>query len=96
MRRRRLNRRKRRGGLPYVYKNKVYFGKISQKGSGILTNLLAKILMGAGNTAGISMIKNRYRIKRRRKYKKKKGRGIFGDGFQSFYSIGKAWRKSMQ
>ena len=53
MRRRRLNRRKKGRGLPYVYKNKVYFGKKLQKGSGILTNLLAKILIGAGNVVGI-------------------------------------------
>ena len=42
------------------------------------------------------MIRKRYRIETRRKYKKKRGRGIFGDGFKSFYNIGKAWRKSMQ
>ena len=42
------------------------------------------------------MIKNRYRIKRRRKHKKKRGRDIFGDGFKSFYSIGKAWHKSVK
>ena len=53
MRRRRSNRRKRGRGLPYVYRNKVYLGKRSQKGSGILTNLLAKILVGAGNVVGV-------------------------------------------
>ena len=43
------------------------------------------------------MIRKKYRIKiRRRRYKKKRGKGIFGDGFKSFYKIGKAWRKSMQ
>ena len=42
------------------------------------------------------MIRKRYRIKRRRQYKKKRGRGIFGDCFKSFYNIGKVWRKSMQ
>ena len=53
MRRRRLNRRKMGRGLPYVYKNKVYFGKKLQKGLGILTNLLVKILIEAGNIASI-------------------------------------------
>ena len=42
------------------------------------------------------MIRKRYRIKRRSKNKKKRGRGIFGDGFKYFYNIGKAWRNSMQ
>ena len=36
-----------------MYRNKVYLGKRSQKGSGILTNLLAKILVGAGNVVGV-------------------------------------------
>ena len=40
-------------GLPHVYSNNVYLGKRSQKGSGILTNLLAKILVGAGNVVGV-------------------------------------------
>ena len=53
MRRRRSYRRKRRRGLPYVYRNKVYLGKRSQKGSGILTNLLTKKLLGAGNVVGV-------------------------------------------
>ena len=53
MRQRRSYRRKRGRGLPYVYRNKVYLGKRSQKGSGILTNLLAKILVGAGNVVGV-------------------------------------------
>ena len=42
------------------------------------------------------MIRKKYRIKRKRKYKRKRGKGIFGDGFKSFYNIGKAWRNSMQ
>ena len=53
MRRRRSYRRKRGRGLPYVYRNKVYLGKRSQIGSGILTNLLPKILVGAGNVVGV-------------------------------------------
>ena len=53
MRRRRSYRRKTVRGLPYVYRNKVYLGKRSQKGLGILTNLLAKILVGAGNVVGV-------------------------------------------
>ena len=53
MRRRQSYRRKRGRGLPCMYRNKVYLGKRSQKGSGILTNLLAKILVGAGNVVGV-------------------------------------------
>ena len=53
MRRRQSYRRTRGRGLPYVHRNKVYLGKRSQKGSSILTNLLAKILVGAGNVVGV-------------------------------------------
>ena len=52
MRRRRSYRRKRRKGLPYVYRNKVYLGK-RQKGSGVLSKVLAKLLLGVGNIAGV-------------------------------------------
>ena len=53
MRRRQSYRRKRGRGLPYVYRNKVYLRKRSQKGSSILTNLLAKMLVGAGNIVAV-------------------------------------------
>ena len=53
MRRRQSYRRKRGKGLPYMYRNKVYLGKRSQKGSSILANLLAKILVGAGNVVSV-------------------------------------------
>ena len=52
MRRRQWHRRKRGRGLPYVYRNKGYLGKRSQKHSGVLTNLLAKILVGARKDVG--------------------------------------------
>ena len=42
------------------------------------------------------MIRKKYRIKRRRRYKKKRGRYIFGDDFKSFYNIGKAWCKRQE
>ena len=96
MRRRRSYRRKRGRGLPYVYRNKVYLGKRSQKGSGILTNLLAKILVGAGNVVGVQMIRENIELKEEEDIRKKGGSGIFGDGFKYFYNLGKAWRKSMQ
>ena len=55
MRRRRVSyRKKKRGrGLPHIYKNRVYLGKRSQKGSGVLTNILAKLLVGAANVIGV-------------------------------------------
>ena len=53
MRRRWSYRRKRGRGLPYVYRNKVYLGKRSQKALGVLTNLLAKILVGTRNVVGV-------------------------------------------
>ena len=52
MRRRRSYRRKMGKGLPYVYRNKVYLGK-REKGSGVLSNVLAKLLLGVGNIVGV-------------------------------------------
>ena len=39
-------------GLPYVYRYKAYLGK-RQKGSSLLSNVLAKLLLGVGNIVGV-------------------------------------------
>ena len=49
MRRRQSYRRKRGRGLPHVYKNNFFLGKRLQKGSGVLSHVLAKLLVGAGD-----------------------------------------------
>ena len=36
-----------------IPKDRVCLGKRSQKGSGVLTNILAKLLVGAGNVIGV-------------------------------------------
>ena len=44
--------RKRGSGLPYVYKNRVYFGK-PQTGKGLVSKMLASLLKNAGDIIGI-------------------------------------------
>ena len=47
------SRRRTRGrGLPYVYKNRVYFGN-PQTGKGVVSNILANFLKNAGDIIGI-------------------------------------------
>ena len=45
-------RRKRGSRLPYVYKNRVYFGK-PQTGKGVVSKILANFLKNAGDIIGI-------------------------------------------
>ena len=45
-------RRKRGSGLPYVYKNRVYFGK-PQTGNRVVLKILANLLKNAGDIIGI-------------------------------------------
>ena len=46
--------RVRRGrGIPYVSRNKVYFCKGKQTGSGVISWLLAKALQGVGDITGV-------------------------------------------
>ena len=54
-RRRRIRRRfQLRGrGVPYMFKNKVYFGRKPQNGSGALSAILANTLKQAGDVIGI-------------------------------------------
>ena len=50
----RKTRRSKRGrGIPYVSRNKVYFGKGKITGGGIVTRLLAKALQGVGDIIGV-------------------------------------------
>ena len=53
-RRRRRRRTKRGRGVPYIKNNKVYFGNgVNQRGSGVLSKILARALAGAGDLIGI-------------------------------------------
>ena len=36
-----------------MFKNRVYVGRKSQKGSGVLSKILARVLQQAGNVIGI-------------------------------------------
>ena len=50
----RRRRRVRRGrGIPYVSRNKVYFGKGKQTESGVVSRLLAKALQRVGDIIGV-------------------------------------------
>ena len=57
-RRRSSGRRKRGSGLPYVYKNRVYFGK-PQTGNRVVLKILANLLKNAGDIIGILWKKNK-------------------------------------
>ena len=49
----RRRRRKRGRGLLYVYKNRIYFGKSSQTGKGVVSKILANLAKTAGDIIGI-------------------------------------------
>ena len=46
-------RRKRGRGIPYVYKNKIDFGKRPQTGKGVASKVLAHLLKNLGDIIGI-------------------------------------------
>ena len=49
-----IRRRKKRGkGLPYIYKNKVYLGKIHQTGTGVVSRVIAHLLENVGDVIGL-------------------------------------------
>ena len=49
-----IRRRKKRGkGLPYIYKNKVYLGKIPQTGTGVVSRVIAHLLENVGDVIGL-------------------------------------------
>ena len=55
-RRKRFGRRKRRKrgkGLPYVYENRIYFGKRPQTAKGVVSKVLAHLLPSVGDIIGI-------------------------------------------
>ena len=49
----RRRKRKRGRGIPYVYKNKIYFGKRPQTGKGFVSKVLAHLLQNVGNIISI-------------------------------------------
>ena len=49
----RRRRRKRGKGLPYSYKNRIYFGKRPQTGKGVVSKDLARLLQNVGDVVGI-------------------------------------------
>ena len=47
-------RRKIRGrGTPYVFKNRIYFGKRPQSGKGVVSKVFAHLLQNVGDIIGI-------------------------------------------
>ena len=57
MRRRRqfgTKKRKKRGkGIPYTYKNRIYFWKRPQTGSGVVSRIIARLLENVGDVIGL-------------------------------------------
>ena len=49
----RRRRRKRGSGISYVYKNKIYFGKITQTAKGVVSKVLPHLLQIAGDIIAI-------------------------------------------
>ena len=45
--------KKRRRGLSYVYRNKIYFGKRPQTSKGVVSKVLAHLLQNVGDTIGV-------------------------------------------
>lgn len=53
IKRRRHRKFKNRGkGIPYIYNNKIYIGK-KQRGGGVVSKTLARILQGVGDVTGL-------------------------------------------
>ena len=48
-----IRRRKTGKGLPYVYKNRIYFGKRRQTGKGVVSKVLGHLLQNVGDIIGI-------------------------------------------
>ena len=53
MRQRRHYRRKRRGEIPYTYNNIIYLGKRPQKGTGVVSRVIARLLENVGDVIGL-------------------------------------------
>ena len=45
--------RKRGRGIPYIYKNRIYFGKKPQTGTGVVSKVIARLLENVGSAIGI-------------------------------------------
>ena len=45
--------KKRGRGIPYLSKNRVYFGKKIQKGSGAISKVVARLLENVGDVIGL-------------------------------------------
>ena len=48
-----IRRNKRGKGLLYIYKNKVYLGKRPQKGTGVVSLVIARLLENVGDVIGL-------------------------------------------
>ena len=52
--------RKRGRGIPYIYKNRIYFGKKPQTGTGVVSKVIARLLENVGSTSSYLMVKKKY------------------------------------
>ena len=46
-------RKKRVKGIPYIYKNRIYFGKRPQTGFGVVSHIIARLLENVGDVIGL-------------------------------------------
>ena len=45
--------KKRGRGIQYIYKNRIYFGKNQQTGTGVVSKVIARLLENVGNSIGV-------------------------------------------
>ena len=95
--------KKRGRRIPYIYKDRIYFGKKTETGTGVVLKVIAHLfkrwrryqnLMVKRKCVWYINLKKTHKRKKKKK-NKKHGKG-FGDGFKFLYSLGKQWHNSMQ
>ena len=45
--------KKRGRGIQYIYKNRIYFGKNQQTGTGVVSKVIARLLENVGDIIGV-------------------------------------------
>ena len=95
--------KKRGRGIPYIYKNRIYFGKKTTNRNRSSFKSYCTSFRKRWKHYQSLMVKRKYvqrinfkkLIKKEKKKNEKHGR-VFGDVFKFLYSLGKQWRNSMQ
>ena len=97
------NVKKRGREIPYLYKNRVYFGKKNTKNEWCNFKSYCTSFRKRRRRYQTLMVRKKYvwyinlkkKLIKEKEKEKKNGKGI-GDGFKLLYSLRKQWRNSMQ